>query len=518
MTTFFVTNTNDAGPGSLREAILSANADPAAPHLIQFDNVTGTINLSGPLPSMARSMTIAGPGAALLTVNQALAGRIFHIQDLITVTIYGLTIQNGSGTTGGAILAEGSLILLRCVLLQNSALNGGAVWASSPVTIDECTFMQNQSNNQGGALYASLGGTITNSIFQANSAGPGGAIYHFVGNMVIDGCTFTENATAGFGDGGAYNNTTLATLSISNSTFERNRAGRYGGAISNSGQATISASRFTGNSAGFRGGAIAAFVNPLTITNSSFSQNTAQAGGAVHSALGATVEIRESAFFLNSATDSGSAIFQEGAETVTRIINSTLAQNTAGNTGGALYVTEGTASLSFATVANNTVGGGAALATTPEGFLAVKNSIVASTVNGSNCSGNVAGLGSNLSTDNNCPGFTSVTPAELNLGPLQLNPPGTTKTMALLPGSAAIDAVLDCTDADGNPVLTDQRGVERPLGASCDVGAFEFQQFPVPPASTPKRFVPGRQPLFESHGTCQNQRIRRPFQQRGRMQ
>lgn len=76
MATFFVTNMNDAGMGSLRQAILDANADPAAPHLIQFDNVTGTINLDGPLPTISRSMTIAGPGAALLTLNQATAGRI----------------------------------------------------------------------------------------------------------------------------------------------------------------------------------------------------------------------------------------------------------------------------------------------------------------------------------------------------------------------------------------------------------------------------------------------------------
>src|SRR5262249_28650844 len=61
--------------------------------------------------------------------------------------------------------------------------------------------------------------------------------------------------------------------------------------------------------------------------------------------------------------------------------------------------------------------------------------------------------------------------------PLQLNAPGTTATHALLTGSIAIDKALDCTDLStpAQPVLTDQRGVSRPQGAACDVGAFEAQ-------------------------------------------
>jgi hypothetical protein len=72
-----------------------------------------------------------------------------------------------------------------------------------------------------------------------------------------------------------------------------------------------------------------------------------------------------------------------------------------------------------------------------------------------------------------------VTAAQINLGPLTVNPPSTTATHALLPGSVAIDAVTDCTDAVSNPVTRDQRGVVRPLDgncdgtAMCDVGAYE---------------------------------------------
>ena len=54
---------------------------------------------------------------------------------------------------------------------------------------------------------------------------------------------------------------------------------------------------------------------------------------------------------------------------------------------------------------------------------------------------------------------------------------GFTATIALLAGSPAIDAIpaADCTDQNGNAITTDQRGVARPQGNGCDIGAFEVQ-------------------------------------------
>ena len=60
------------------------------------------------------------------------------------------------------------------------------------------------------------------------------------------------------------------------------------------------------------------------------------------------------------------------------------------------------------------------------------------------------------------------------LGPLQNNG-GSTETHALLLGSPAIDTGdVACTDIDGEPLTTDQRGALRPQGAACDIGAYEF--------------------------------------------
>jgi len=66
-----------------------------------------------------------------------------------------------------------------------------------------------------------------------------------------------------------------------------------------------------------------------------------------------------------------------------------------------------------------------------------------------------------------------VSAAQLNLGALQLNAPGATDTEAILSGRLAIDAATSCLDLSGATLSVDQRGVARPQGGSCDVGAYE---------------------------------------------
>lgn len=102
-------------------------------------------------------------------------------------------------------------------------------------------------------------------------------------------------------------------------------------------------------------------------------------------------------------------------------------------------------------------------------------------------SGTPTSDGYNLSDDSSCTFLAAagdqnnVTTAATYLGPLANNGSPTTQTIALLSGSTAIDAipvtpVNECTDAFGNPVTTDQRGVTRPQGTGCDIGAFELIQ------------------------------------------
>jgi hypothetical protein len=107
----------------------------------------------------------------------------------------------------------------------------------------------------------------------------------------------------------------------------------------------------------------------------------------------------------------------------------------------------------------------------PSALTTLLNTIVAVNTP-SDCEGNITSNGYNMDSDNSC-GFTATgdKPGVTNpgLGPLALNHPGTTETHALLDGSPAIDAVLNGCP----PPSTDQRGVTRPQGSACDMGAYE---------------------------------------------
>ena len=84
--TITVTNTNDSGPNSLRQALANANDGDT----INFA-VTGTIGLTSGELLVTKSVTISGPGTATLTVDGNATSRVFHIGPGKTVSISGLT-------------------------------------------------------------------------------------------------------------------------------------------------------------------------------------------------------------------------------------------------------------------------------------------------------------------------------------------------------------------------------------------------------------------------------------------
>jgi hypothetical protein len=99
------------------------------------------------------------------------------------------------------------------------------------------------------------------------------------------------------------------------------------------------------------------------------------------------------------------------------------------------------------------------------------------------CSGTISSQGHNLVTYvAACNVVGSYSTAQPLLGPLQYNG-GPTKTHALLAGSPAIDQgdPNGCAaDEQGvTKLTTDQRGLPRPIGAACDIGAYEVQPDPV---------------------------------------
>ena len=202
-----------------------------------------------------------------------------------------------------------------------------------------------------------------------------------------------------------------------------------------------------------------------------------------------TLTINESTVSGNSVDRAGGGILNSGTLTIN---NSTLSGNRAAplslydggfGDGGGIYNNEGRLTINNGTLSGNsaTISGGGIYNMTTQATATLQNSIVASSPSGGNCSGTVSSNGYNLSSDGTC-NFNR--PGDLNnhnplLGPLQNNG-GPTQTMALLPGSPAIDGgnPSGCTDSQGHLLKTDQRGMPRPDkedSVGCDMGAYESQ-------------------------------------------
>jgi hypothetical protein len=135
LSSFHVVNSNDSGPGSLRQAILDANAHAGnGRNIIDFTpKVTDPIKLTTALPALDNDVTLRAPGNHSVTVERSPdAGtpefRVFTINPGRTVTISGLTIANGhvTGDVGGGILNEGTLVLTDSVVTGNTSLRNAS--------------------------------------------------------------------------------------------------------------------------------------------------------------------------------------------------------------------------------------------------------------------------------------------------------------------------------------------------------------------------------------------------------
>ena len=201
----------------------------------------------------------------------------------------------------------------------------------------------------------------------------------------------------------------------------------------------------------------------VTLTDSTVQSSTAYYGGGV-SNFGALL-IRASAFAANVAGWDGGGLYNKGSMTV---LNSTVSGNNA-YYGGGICGVDGVTTLQNSTLSGNTAsGGGGGGLRHSGGTLHYSNTLMAGNFTGGDChvsaasviSTNVNNLVQNGAICN--PTFTS----DPVLAPLADNG-GRTWTHALLAGSAAIDAGGDTCPA------TDQRGVGRPIGLHCDIGAVE---------------------------------------------
>ncbi|MGE0826292.1 MAG: choice-of-anchor Q domain-containing protein [Candidatus Binatia bacterium] len=229
---------------------------------------------------------------------------------------------------------------------------------------------------------------------------------------------------------------------------------------------TVSGGRAPGFSSD--GGGIAN-AGSLVLVRSTVSGNEGNIGGGIVNA-GSLVLVRSTVSGNDAAV--GGGIGNQGQGTLT-LVNTTVSGNTVHSfaPAGGIHLNSGVATLVNATVSGNDApfNGGIQI---DGGTMALTNTIVAGN-SGGNCYGAITDGGHNLQSDDTSCGAT-IPVGNANLGPLQNNG-GPTETHALLPGSNAIDAGNDtvCNGPDVNGV--DQRGVARPQGTSCDIGAFELE-------------------------------------------
>ena len=266
-------------------------------------------------------------------------------------------------------------------------------------------------------------------------------------------------------------------ISLTRSTVSGNAAGNDGGGVwcaPGGLTLTVTDSVISANAVSDgNGGGIAS--DTLIMTNSTVSTNSVSTQGGGVFCRDAT--IIGSTFSENSANTDGGAFANLGMVTVT---NSTFSANTAGQSGGAL-LNLGDMSLLHVTLSDNGAPNGRAVAT--GGALSFRNTLVDGDCNIVG-SPSVVSAGNNIESPGNSCRLTQesdqvdVTRDELNLAALADNG-GPTQTHALLTGedieidgSVAIDAVPSESCGEDE----DQRGVRRPSGEGCDVGAYELLQ------------------------------------------
>ncbi len=255
-----VTNSNDSGPGSLRDII--NNACPGG--TITFaPNLVSPITLTTGELLINKSLTITGPGANALAIsgNWNHSGilpysRVFHIQPNNTVSITDLAITNGYPrvfTGGGGVFNEGTLALTNCNVYDNDTVGyGGGVWNQGVLTMTNCNVYGNEaSDGYGGGVdnHGTLTMTNCNVYNNGSVRGAAGGINN-AGTSNITNSTLSGNSTWG-GGGGVYNK---GTLTLTNVTLTNNTtSGGSGGGIYQSGgtvslRNTIVAGNFKGYS------------------------------------------------------------------------------------------------------------------------------------------------------------------------------------------------------------------------------------------------------------------------------
>lgn len=434
--TFNVTNLNDSGAGSLRQAVTDAEAAAGADNIIFNATLNGTISLLTALPDITQDLTLEGPTAANSTVTVARAATAATNFRIITITagtvsISDLTIADGNVTgapaEGGGVHNAGTLTLARCVIQgcvatgdNNGAgtgfsAQGGAIFSSGALTLTDCTIMDCEVHG-GASTSGSTGGSAQ-----------GAGVYTGAGLLTMIRCR-VEHCHSDGGQG-------------------------------------------TGNGVG-EGAALFIGAGGANVRDSDIHGNENRDFHAP-SQVGATVVVSGSSLFLRTSIceSVGGGMFSNANVTLR---NATFSGN-AGGTAGGLYAVTGTCNLEYCTLTGNTcvsgvVGGVYATTTTNvTGCIIAGNSGPGADVFGTFNDGGFNLIGDETGSS----GFTVSTLVGTLFSPISAGL-GTLRSFGNTQGHEPQFGSFAINNGGAGAPFDDQRGANRALGGVADIGAIEF--------------------------------------------
>ena len=453
--TIMVTNLADSGPGTLRQA-LADNTSLGGGNTITFSNsITGAITLTTTELTVAAPATIRGPGPGVLAVSGNRIGRVFSVL-AGTTQISGLTIRDGLVIGGAGALGQ-----------DGANGRGGGIFNQSTLTLSNCVVRSN-------SVVGGMGGQRNLGVVGSGGAGLGGGVCNAGGNVFLISCSFDHNTAVGgqgggaaTGDAGSGGNGLGGAIYTIGGTNQLTACSLLGG-VAMGGSGGVSTN---GGTAGNRGQGYGAGL--YNESKTSVFSSTMSGGNAVGAASGSSV-----------GSGYGGGIFN-GTELA--LSSCTIASNSASGSsfdaGGGIY-NIGVLGITNCTIAGNQADFGGGLNGNANAAGTIFGANTAGT--GPDVNGTINSFDYNLlqsSSGANVAGASGHVIVGQNplLGPLQDNG-GPTLTMALLPGSPAID--------QGNSfgLTTDQRGLPRPLdspavanpggGDGSDIGAYELMTGP----------------------------------------
>jgi hypothetical protein len=487
--TFTVSNTNDSGAGSLRQAFIDASASGGE---IDVASGLGTITLTGGPISYVAGGDISVVGNGVTVDGDGGNGVIHKTGGTGALSIDGMTIT-GADASGGKVVGAltvqgaGAVTLSDCVVTGNHVTTGtdladvGAVVLSSgsaeTLTVTNCQITNNVLQ---GAADADIGAidwdadgasaTITGSVITGNSAAAGS-------NGVIAGGIDSEGGPL-----------TITQSFIGNNTATGGEGDISGGVVNEGGDMTLSYSSITDNTATGQigsnfGGAVNNEGGTQTVTNSTISGNSASIAVAPTSANGTgTVGTHERTIHGSSVSTSlaGAWLNFGGGGSLVYVTMDGNTGDTSANFNAANLIQQGGVVSFFGTAIGDPHNGpncdveGETVSNVSHGFNAEDDA--GATCKFSSSTQDTVGQPLSLSAlaDNGGP------------GPTQL--PQTTSVLvdAIPPASCQADGAAGIT--------TDERGITRPQGAGCEIGAVELEVVvPAPPAPAPAVVI---QPAF----------------------